>query len=518
MSPLNIDRRSVLGGALIGSLSAFAWPAFADGKTPFTQGIASGDPATDGFVLWTRLAPVPMVADGLAGMTAPAVVKWSVFADDAALKPVAGGSVLTSPDTAHTVHIEVDGLKSDRHYWYRFEAMGYQSQLGRARTLPLPGARPEQLKVAFASCSNYEKGYFSAYRHMADENPDFIMFLGDYIYETSFKDVKDTVRRHERLDDPRDLSGFRNRYCLYHLDADLQYLRANATSLVTWDDHEVQNDYGGYLSITMKDDVNMPAIRMAAYQAFYEAMPLRKVSQPIGGNVQLYKSYRFGKLAEINMLDGRQYRSAAACPVGESRKNHVANCDDRLDPARSLLGAAQEKWLYGRLAKSDAQWNILGQDILMTPFLKKGKDADGKSMTGYSTDTWDGYPASRTRLLEAMRALKVKNPVVFSGDLHSNWACELRQTPDAAPIATEFLGTSITSDPGDVPGTLAQLPENPQVKYYNGGTHGYVSVTLRADRMETRFQAISDRADPKATLSTEKAFVVETGRAGPLAL
>jgi alkaline phosphatase D len=513
MSRLIIDRRA----ALIGSLSALglAWPAFADAKTPFTQGVASGDPAPDGFVLWTRLAPVPMAADGLAGMTAPALLKWSVFADDALHKQVAGGTAMTSPDTAHTVHIEVGGLQPDRPYWYRFEAMGYQSVTGRARTLPLPNAKPEALKLAFASCANYEKGYFSAYRHMAEENPDFVMYLGDYIYETSFKDAKGLVRRHERADDVRDLAGFRNRYCLHHLDADLQQLRASTTALMTWDDHEVQNDYGGFLSITMKDDVAMPSIRMAAYQAYYEAMPLRKVSRPVGTRVSLYKSYRFGALAEINMLDGRQYRSAAACPVGESRKNHVVTdvCTDRLDPKRSLLGATQEKWLYDRFARSDAAWNILGQDILMAPFLKKGTDKDGRPVTGYATDTWDGYPASRARLLEAMQAFKVKNPVIFSGDLHSNWANELKAMPDADPIATEFLGTSVTSDPGDVPATLEQLPENPHIKYYRGGTHGYVSVVVRPDRMETRFQAISDRADAKASLSTEKAFVVETGRA-----
>ncbi len=516
MPQLATTRRHALLGGLSAILFASAARAQSAASAPFTHGVASGDPASDGFVLWTRLAPDPLALDGLGGMTAPAVVTWTVYSDEALQKPVMTGKATTSPDTAHTIHAEVHGLKPDRIYWYRFEAMGGQSRVGKARTLPLPDAKPQSLSIAFASCSHYELGYFSAYRHMAAENADFIMFLGDYIYEFSYKPDKKVVRRHERPDDIRNLAAYRNRYALYHLDPDLQALRASATSLVTWDDHEVQNDYGGVLSQYMKDDINMVALRMAAYQAFYEATPLRSTSRLVGSHLDLYKGYRFGTLAEINMLDGRQYRSPAACPNGDSRKGHVVTdaCTDRVDPKRSMLGFAQEKWLYDRFAKSHATWNLIGQDLLVAEYYQKGKDKDKNAIFGHYTDAWDGYPATRDRVLQAMQTARLKNPVMLGGDIHSFWANDLKATRDGPTIATEFVGTSITSDNPPEADFLETLTENPHVRYFSAHSHGYAVVTATPDHLDVRFQAISDRADPKATVATERHFVVETGKPG----
>ncbi len=512
----SLDRRALLFGAT--SLALLARPVLAQvaANGPFTQGVASGDPAADGFVIWTRLAPDPLAADGLGGLPGPADVRWTVYADDALTQAVAKGVATTSPDSAHTVHIEVGGLKPDRFYWYRFDALGAQSPVGRARTMPLETAQPKALKLVYASCSHYEMGYFSAYRHMATENPDFVMFLGDYIYEYSEKNASKIVRRHEQMPDVRTLAQFRNRYALYRTDKDLQALHAATSALITWDDHEVQNDYGGFLSEYMDDDVNMPAIRAAAYQAFYEMMPLRRTSRLIGSGMQIYKGYRFGRLAEINMLDGRQYRSAAACPNGQARKGHVVTdaCTVRTDPARSMLGFPQEHWLYDRFARTQARWNLVGQDLLVAAFKQQGKDMAGNAITGHWTDAWDGYPATRDRLLAAMQHSRLRNPVMLGGDIHSYWATELKpdfDDPKSPVVATEFVGTSITSDPGPVEPVRAMLPENPHVKYYNGGTHGYVCVDVTPDRLEARFRAISDRRDPNATISTEKAFAVENG-------
>jgi alkaline phosphatase D len=511
MPGLVLSRRQALAG--LGSLifASSARAAIA-ASAPFTQGVASGDPATDGFVLWTRLAPDPLAADGLGGMTGPVTVRWTVFSDDALQKPVLSGQAETHPDTAHTVHAEVRGLKPDRPYWYRFEALGAQSRTGRARTLPAATARPEKLSIAYASCANYEQGYFSAYRHMATENPDFVLYLGDYIYETSAKPDKAVVRRHDQAGPLRTLGAYRNRYALHHLDLDLQDLRAATTALMTWDDHEVQNDYGGFLSQWMRDDANMPTLRRAAYQAYYEAMPLRRVSRPADGHARLYKGYRFGTLAEINMLDGRQYRSAAACPVGDARKGHVVTdaCSDRLDPKRSMLGFEQEDWLYDRFAKSQATWNVLGQDLLVAAYLQKSKDK--VPVIGHYTDAWDGYPATRDRLIDAMLATRLKNPVILSGDLHSFWANEIKPSPDAPTVATEFLGTSVTSDNPDHALMTSTLSENPHVKYLNSRTQGYATAAFARDHAEVRFMAISDRADPQATVAVEKRFVVENGR------
>ncbi len=503
-------------GGLSLALAASALRVHAETQAPFTLGVASGDPSPDGFVIWTRIAPDPLAADGLGGVVCPVTVKWSVYADEAMTLVAASGVVTTAPALAHTVHVEVEGLKPDRFYWYRFEAQGVRSAPGRGRTMPMPNAATERLNLVFASCSHYEKGYFSAYRHMAAENPDFVMFLGDYIYEYSYRKPSDRiVRRHERDDEVRDLAGYRNRYALYRTDPDLQALHACTSCLMTWDDHEVQNDYGGFLSQNINEDVGMVARRLAAYQAFYENMPLRRSSRLIGTHLDLYKGYRFGHLAEITMLDGRQYRSPQSCPVGNRRSAHVVTdaCTDRIDPSRSMLGFAQEQWLYDRFAKSQATWNILGQDLLVASFTQKGRDAYNNPIVGHWTDGWDGYPATRDRLLAAMQHTRLKNPVMLGGDIHSYWATELKGTRDVATVATEFVGTSITADAPPYQPFADMLPQNPHIKYFNSRTHGYVSVTVEPSQMTTRFRAISDREDPNATVSTEVAFAVENGRA-----
>lgn len=515
------SRRQIwIGGLALAGASALPWRALAqtpDG--PFTLGVASGDPAPDGFVIWTRLAPDPLAEDGLGGLSSPVKVRWFVYADGGTGAPLAQGDIETSPLSAHSVHVEVSGLMPDRFYTYHFEALGARSQMGRARTLPLPTAKATRLKLVYASCSHYEKGWFSAYRHMADEDPDYSVFLGDYIYEYSYKKADGLVRRHEQLGDVRTLAQFRRRYALYHMDRDLQTLHARTTSIVTWDDHEVQNDYGGFLSEYMDDDVNMPAIRQAAYQAFYEAMPVRRTSRLIGTHVDLYRAFRFGNLADITVLDGRQYRSPAACPVDGMRKGHIVTdaCLDRLDPKRSMLGFAQEKWLFNRFARSDTTWNIIAQDLLVASFTQSGKDRQGHDVIGHWTDGWDGYPATRDRLLAAMQHTRLKNPVMLGGDIHSFWATELKadfNNPRSATVATEFVGTSITSDGPPRQPFADRLPENPHVKYFNSGTHGYVVAEATPKAMSVRFQAISDRTDPNATVATERAFIVENGHPG----
>ncbi len=514
MTNLILDRRSVLMGGLSLALLASAARAQVAAQAPFTLGVASGDPSSDGFVIWTRIAPDPLAADGLGGVQSPVRVKWTVYTDESLTRPVKTGDVTTDPADAHTVHVEIDGLKPDRFYWYRFEALGAQSRVGKGRTMPITTAKPDRLKLVLASCSHYEKGYFSAYRHMAAENPDFVMFLGDYIYEYSYKKPEDkVVRHHDRLDEVRDLAGYRNRYALYRMDQDLQALHACTSCLMTWDDHEVQNDYGSFLSQNINEDAGMVARRVAAYQAFYENMPLRRSSRLIGTRLDLYKGYRFGTLAEINMLDGRQYRSPQACPVGNRRSGHVVTdaCTDRIAPSRTMLGFQQEKWLFGRFAKSTATWNLVGQDLLVASYLQKGKDADKNPIVGHWTDAWDGYPATRDRLLAAMQHTRLKNPVMLGGDIHSYWATELKPTPDAPTIATEFVGTSITADSPPYQDFADMLPENPHVKYFNSRSHGYVSVTVQPKALSARFQSISDRADLNATVATEVAFTVEAG-------
>jgi alkaline phosphatase D len=483
----------------------------------FTLGVASGEPTHDGFVLWTRLAPTPLALDGLGGMAKPVSVTWDVATDDAMRNVVRTGIAEADHRFAHSVHVEVDGLAPGRPYWYRFTALGQQSPIGRTKTAPAPSAEPEHMRFAVASCSNWEVGYFSAYRHMAEENPDLVIFLGDYIYEGTYPDSQADriVRRH---DGPtaRDLAGYRNRYALYRTDADLQVLHAAAPCLMTWDDHEVENDYANAWSEWMETDPqDFLRRRAAAYQAYYEHMPLRARSMPHGSSLRLYECFRFGQLVTFSVLDGRQYRNKQPCELPPLRRGHVApdSCVERGDRNRTLLGAEQEQWLFDGFKQSSTSWNIIAQEQLVAQL--RQKDRAGES--GHWTDGWDGYPAARQRMLDTISATRPANPVFFGGDIHSFWVTDLKTdfgNPSSLPVATEFVGTSVTSDPPPYELIMGVLPENQHVRYFESRHRGYVAVDLFRERMETRLQVISDRRDPKATVSTLKRFVVESGKAG----
>jgi alkaline phosphatase D len=484
---------------------------------PFTLGVASGEPTHNGFVLWTRLAPMPLAVDGLGGMSRPVSVTWEVASDEAMRNMVQTGTVETDNRFAHSVHVEVAGLEPGRPYWYRFTALGQQSPIGLAKTAPPPNARLDHMRFSFASCSNWEMGYFSAYRHMAQENPDLVIFLGDYIYEYTHTTAHADrlVRKH---DGPAatDLASYRNRYALYRTDPDLQALHAAAPCLMTWDDHEVENDYANEWSAHMETrPEDFLRRRAAAYQAYYEHMPLRAQSIPRGSALRLYDRFRFGDLVSFSVLDGRQYRSKQPCEVPPFRGGHIApdSCAERVDPNRTLLGAEQEKWLFGGFKQSDTAWNIVAQEQLVAQLRRRNRDG----ALGYWTDGWDGYPAARQRMLDAVCATKAANPVFIGGDIHSFWVTDLKAdfgNPSSTAVATEFVGTSVTSDPPPFNVLLRLLPENPHVRYFESRHRGYVSVDLFRERMEARLQIISDRHDPRATISTLKRFVVESGKVG----
>lgn len=388
---IGLGRRRFLGqagGAVAGLVAAPAlvgcvgpgrsWPE----GDPFSLGVAAGSPSPDGFVLWTRLAPVPLAPDPATpgGMTGPAVpVAYEIAADSALRQIVRRGVATAEPAFAYAVHVEVAGLAPGRPYWYRFTSGDAASRIGRAMTLPAPGPGPERLRLAVASCANYEQGYFAAYRHMADEAPDLAVFLGDYIYEYVNRRPGATVRRHSDGVEAATLPTYRNRYAQYRLDPDLQRLHAEVPALVTWDDHEVQNDYADQWSQTFDDPKQFLLRRAAAYQAYYEHMPLRPSwSRPAGPAMRVYDRFAFGQLAEITMLDGRQYRSPQACyrkpDRGGGHLENDATCPERRDPARTLLGRAQEHWLYDGLAQSRARWNVIAQDVMMAQLIQKSAD------------------------------------------------------------------------------------------------------------------------------------------------
>ena len=522
-----LSRRRLLGGATCAGLAVLAAPALrrlAKAQSwrvgnPFSLGVAAGAPRPDGFVLWTRLAPDPLSSNpetpgGMSG--GDLALRYEIATDDGMKDVIRHGSATAEQAFAYSVHLDVAGLKAGRSYWYRFHSGDATSPVGRAITLPAPGAAPESLRFGFVSCSNYEHGYFPAYRHLTEEHPEFVLFLGDYIYET-VEENRPIVRRHSDGIEAATLPTYRNRYAQYRLDPDLARLHAQVPALVTWDDHEVQNDYADKYSEYFDDPEQFLLRRAAAYRAFYEHMPVRPMlSHPEGPLMRVYDRFSFGDLIDISLIDGRQYRSRQAC-YGPPNKGggHLetdASCPERRAAGRSMMGFAQEAWLYSALAHSKAQWNLIAQDVLMAQLRRK---LDG--IDAFWTDDWNGYPANRARLLQHIHDSKVSNPVVVTGDIHSFFANDLKldfDDPNSPIVATEFVGTSISSYGPPYQPIAQVLPDNPHVHFFESRRRGYVCVDLARADMQVRMRVVSDAHDPKADISTLKTYAVESGHAG----
>jgi alkaline phosphatase D len=510
---LTLSRRSFLTGSasfvLATMLARRAGGAVASAPPlagyPFTLGLASGDPAPDGMVLWTRLAPRPRENGG--GMPAvPVEVGWLVAEDEAMTRVVQQGTAVASPDWGHSVHVEVAGLLPDRWYWYQFRCGGDLSPRGRTRTMPAAGAAAERLRFAFASCQKYEMGHYTAYEHMAREDLDLVVHLGDYIYEKG--DDKQAVRPHGTTE-LFTLDDYRNRYALYKTDPALQAAHAMAPWIVTWDDHEVSNNYAGTTPEFPEkmDPATFLQRRAAGYQAYYEHMPLRRSAQPSGPDMLLHRRLEFGALASFHVLDTRQYRTDQ--PQGDGMKPPGPAL---LDPVGTMLGNRQREWLFDGLERSPASWNILAQQVMM------GRaDREAGPGESYAMDKWTGYEFERRRVLRHFRDRRITNPVIITGDIHQNWANELApdfDRPDAPNVAVEFVGTSISSggDGVDRPEYLASLlAENPSVKYHNS-ERGYVRCEITRQTMRTDYRTVPYITRPGAPLKTRASFTVETGR------
>ncbi|HEV8520136.1 MAG TPA: alkaline phosphatase D family protein [Burkholderiales bacterium] len=486
------------------SLKAWAQPRFS--AYPFTLGVASGSPRPNGFVLWTRLAPDPLTGGGTP--PEPVELRWEIARDRQFRDIAQQGVVRAMPNAAHSVRFEVSGLEPSRWYWYRFMAGDAMSPLGRTRTAPAQNAAVERLAFAFASCQQYEQGYFAAHRHMAREDLDFVVFLGDYIYESSWG--RNHVRKHN-AGEPYTLDGYRDRYALYKSDPDLQHSHASAPWIVTWDDHEVQNDYANDQSQDL--DPDFLTRRAAAYQAFFEHMPLAHSALPRGPEALIYDRYIFGDLATCFVLDDRQYRSHEACPKpGRGGSTVVTDCAERLLPERTMLGSTQQAWLKDGLVRSRARWNIIAQQTLMAQ--NDRKPGPGQS---FWTDGWDGYPAARARLLNDIAQSRASNPLVIGGDVHCTWVADLKpdfDDPQSPVVATEFCGTSITSQGPSQKQVEDMLAENPHLRYGNGTKRGYVKMEIQRDRCTATLRALSYEKRADSGIATAATFVVESGRPG----
>lgn len=467
----------------------------------FELGVASGQPRPDGMVLWTRVTgpDLPDTVD----------VQWELAHDEAFTRIAARGHETAEAAWAHSVHAEPAGLAPGRWYWYRFRALGQPSRVGRTRTAPAPDATAT-LRLAIASCQRWDHGHYAAWRHMATQDLDCVAFLGDYIYEYPSPPL--ALRRHSGglL---RSLAQYRARYAQYKQDPALQDAHAAFPWLVVWDDHELENDYAGSTALTPLG-ADMATLKAAAYQACWEHQPFAKAQRPRGAEMRIVGRLDWGRLARLHLLDDRQYRVQQACPplprLRGAGSTTPADCPELLDPARSLLGPEQEQWLADGWSL-DRRWNLVCQQTLMTRWHTR---ADGR----VSSDGWNGYPASRQRLLAGVAARRVPGTVVLGGDVHASVVADLKVDFDdtqAPVVASEFCGTSISSRGREQKDLDAARRLNPQVHWARSDQRGYTALTFDERHCRARLMAVHDVQDPDSTVSEVARFAVAQGRPGP---
>ncbi len=533
-----IGRRSLLrAGALAGAAvgtgalagrTAVAGAAAAGGKggggapagAVFRHGVASGDPMADRVILWTRVTPTPQASPG-SGIGDPVVVAWEVATDPGFTSLVRTGSVVTDSGRDHTVKLDCTGLAPDRWYHYRFRALGQVSRTGRTRTAPADGAMPAtgRWRVGVVSCSNWEAGFFSGYRHLeARGDLDAIIELGDYIYEYGrgeYTAAIGAIRPHEPPHEIVTLADYRIRLAQYHTDPDLQSLHAHVPWICTWDDHELANDSWEHGAENHQPHEGPFSDRKAASsQAYFEWMPVRPESLRDGGH--LYRRLRWGSLAEISMLDLRSYRSESP-----DRFNGLA-----IDQTNTMTGAEQFDWLARGLRSSTARWNVIGNSVMVSPVLIPPLDARttgaltellGVPREGitYNSDQWDGYAGERRRLFEVIRATGNRNHVFLTGDIHTSWANEVpfdpADYPGAGTGAVEFVTPSITSN--NINDMVGGLPEgnplsqaaqgaltaaNRHVRWADLDRHGFTVVEFTSDYAHADYWALVAREDPNS--------------------
>jgi alkaline phosphatase D len=475
---------------------------------PFSLGVASGDPLPDGVVLWTRLAPKPLEGGGMPMVNVE--VDWEVARDPGFTSIAQRGKALARPELGHSVHVDVSGLEPAREYWYRFRAGDEMSRTGRTKTAPPAGAPVDRLRFAVCGCSHYEQGYFTAFRRLAEERFDFVFHTGDYIYEGRADGGRFDRPRQHNSDELYTLVDYRNRYSLYKLDRDLAAAHASAPFVMAFDDHEVANNYAGDFDERGTPPEIFVLRRAAAYQAYYEMMPLRASAFPSGSHITIYRRMQFGNLIDFHVLDTRQWRSDQACGDGQH-----SNCAEALAPNRTMMGAEQEKWLFDNLASVSAKWTVLGQQVPTFARDMAKFDPDGR----FSMDKWDGYVAARQRLYARLQETKAPNPIVISGDVHTHYGADLKTdfaNPRSATVGVEFTNSSVTSggDGSDIaPWWEGVKSDNTHVKYHSN-RRGYIACTATPTAMRADFKIVDKVTVADMPIKTGGSLVVQAGRPG----
>ena len=488
------------GDSTAASTTTLATPALPD--DPFTLGVASGDPLPDAVVLWTRLAPDPLAGGGMPEVDVP--VRWEVAADEGWRHVVADGEAVAMARYAHSVRVDVRDLDPGRPYWYRFSVGTHESPVGRTRTAPAPGDSGGSLLLAQASCQHWGTGHYTAYRDMAEAEVDLVVHCGDYIYESTQGPVRPVP-----VPEPVDLRGYRNVHALYRTDEHLQRAHAIAPFLLTWDDHEVENNYQGMApeaDSTTPDPGAFAERRAAAYQAWWEHAPVR-LGPPSGPDLDIYRQVRWGGLAELLLLDTRQHRSDQVCAATDIGPR----CDESQRPDFTVLGQAQEQWVRRALDGAEAAWTVLAQQILVSQW----RFAPGNG--AWNLDQWDGYPAARERLVRDLRESAAPSPVVLTGDVHTSWVGTVADDfddPAAVGRATEFVAPGVSSE---APGLLGQvapmlLSNSPHLAWGETEHRGWVRHDISAEEWTAEFRFVDDPADPASPLTIGSRWTVPHGQ------
>lgn len=517
-----LTRRQLLAGAAVtaGSVvlpGAFAGPATAAAPAgPFALGVASGDPLPDGVILWTRLI------GGATALPDAVDVQWQVADDESFSRVVGSGTVVAGAPLAHSVHVDARGLLPGRDYFYRFRALGELSPVGRTRTAAAAGDALARLRFGIVNCQDFQNGYWPAYVGLADEDLDVVLHLGDYIYEydphSRFADRNHTTPQSPGLDQLVTLEDYRARHAQYKGDPALQAAHAAFPWIVTWDDHEVENNYAGRIDevgdsgARRQDAAQFARQRAAAYQAYYEHMPIRADLTPGSDDLRIFRRFDFGGLARIQVLDTRQYRTDQ--PGGFAADFGLASAGTA-NTTGTLTGEDQEAWLKDGLATSSARWNVIAQQVMMSrikfpnPLLVPPVLAN--------LDQWDGYAPQRTRLLQYLSDARIANPVVLAGDIHSTWLSELKldfDRPEQASVAVEFVATSISSDfPAATDASIKSMNArlNPHVRYFDGSRRGYLRCEVTEQSWRTDVRTVETIEVRQAPVSTSASYAVEAG-------
>ncbi|WKE72197.1 alkaline phosphatase [Streptomyces sp. WP-1] len=532
LNSLSPRRRTVVKAAaatavLAGPLAA-ALPARASAQAPaFLHGVASGDPLPDGILLWTRVTPTPDATPG-SGVGPDTVVSWVVATDKALTQVVSKGSTTATAASDHTVKADIRGLQPATDYWFRFSSGGADSPVARTRTAPAATADVSGLRFGVVTCANWEAGYFSSYRHLAARSDlDAWLHLGDYIYEYKSGEYAargKVIRQHAPANEIITLADYRVRHGKYKTDADLQALHLKAPVIAIWDDHEFADNAwsGGAVNHTEGAEGTWTARKAAAKQAYFEWMPVRPA---IEGTT--YRRLRFGKLADLSLLDLRSFRS-----------QQVSGTSGAVDDAsRTITGRAQLDWLKAGLKASDTKWRLVGNSVMIAPFVIGSLTADllkplaqlldlPQGGIGVNTDQWDGYTHDRRELLDHLTSNNIGNTVFLTGDIHMSWANDVPVDAGTYPLsesaATEFVITSMTSDnlddivkvpEGVVSAVAAPLIEaaNRHVHWVDTDRHGFGVLDITADRAQMDYYVLSDRTDRNATATWERSYRTRTG-------